>query len=131
MQANKQRILIVEDDALLADITAFRLELLGYDVEILDSTERALKLCDQQMFDLVVVDLELAGQKGLDLINQFQVSERLHETPILAFSSDPNLDVVEQAFKAGAKDYLVTPYDPAVLEDKVERLFSGRLVETK
>ena len=39
-------------------------------------------------------------------------------------SADAALDSVQQAFQAGASDYLVTPYDPVVLEEKVERLLT-------
>lgn len=124
MRKNKHFILLVEDDPLLADITAFRLELLGFEVKTVESYEVALAVCEETRVDVIIVDLELAGMKGLELINQLQISETTHETPILVFSSDPNLDVVQKAFKAGAKDYLVTPYDPAVLEAKIERLLS-------
>lgn len=124
MRENNHFILVVEDDVLLADITAFRLELLGFDVRTAETAEAALECCENNRVDVVIIDLELAGMKGLELINQLQVNEATHETPILVFSTDPSLDVVQKAFKAGAKDYLVTPYDPAVLEDKIERLLS-------
>lgn len=124
MRESKHFILLVEDDPLLADITAFRLELLGFEVKTAESSEAALQTFEECHVDVVIVDLELAGMKGLELINQLQISEMSHETPILVFSSDPSLDVVQKAFKAGAKDYLVTPYDPAVLEGKIERLLS-------
>ncbi|MEW4561725.1 response regulator [Bremerella sp. JC770] len=128
MRKNKHFILVVEDDPLLADITAFRLELLGFEVQTVENSDAALKQIEEKQVDLVIVDLELAGLKGLDLIQQLQVHEKSHETPVLVFSTDPSLDVVQKAFKAGAKDYLVTPYDPAVLEHKIEMLLSPQAV---
>lgn len=128
MRESKHFILLVEDDPLMADITAFRLELLGFDVQIVENSDAALRTCEEQRVDLVIVDLELAGMKGLELINQLQVGESTHETPIMVFSTDPNLDVVQKAFKAGAKDYLVTPYDPAMLEHKIAQLLSPESV---
>ena len=128
MRENNHFILVVEDDELLADITAFRLELLGFDVRTAETADEALECCENDQVDVVIIDLELAGMKGLELINQLQINESTHETPILVFSTDPSLDVVQKAFKAGAKDYLVTPYDPAVLEYKIERLLSPESV---
>ncbi len=125
MRESKHFILVVEDDPLLADITAFRLELLGFEVHVVENSEAALQVCEESHVDVIIVDLELAGMKGLELISQLQISERSHQTPILVFSSDPSLDVVQKAFKAGAKDYLVTPYDPAILESKIERLLTA------
>ena len=128
MRESNPCILVVEDDPLLADITAFRLELLGFDVQTVETAEDAIELCEESHVDVVIVDLELAGMKGLELINQLQLGEETHETPILVFSTDPSLDVVQKAFKAGAKDYLVTPYDPAVLEHKIERLLAPETI---
>lgn len=128
MRKNKHFILVVEDDPLLADITAFRLELLGFEVHTVENSEAALAQFEEKQVDLVIVDLELAGMKGLDLIHQLQVQEKSFQTPVLVFSTDPSLDVVQKAFKAGAKDYLVTPYDPAVLEHKIELLLSPQAV---
>ncbi|PQO42501.1 response regulator [Blastopirellula marina] len=131
MRESNHFILVVEDDPLMADITAFRLELLGFRVETVENADAALRICQEHSVDLVIIDLELAGLKGLELINQLQIDEATHETPILAFSTDPALDVVQKAFKAGAKDYLVTPYDPAVLEHKIARLISPEQVTSK
>lgn len=128
MRKNKHFILVVEDDPLLADITAFRLELLGFEVQIVENSDAALAQFEEKQVDLVIVDLELAGMKGLDLIHQLKVHEKCYQTPVLVFSTDPSLDVVQKAFKAGAKDYLVTPYDPAVLEHKIELLLSPQAV---
>jgi len=128
MRKSKHFILVVEDDPLLADITAFRLELLGFEVLTVEKPDAALAQFEEKQVDLVIVDLELAGLKGLDLIHQLQVNETSYQTPILVFSTDPGLDVVQKAFKAGAKDYLVTPYDPAVLENKIELLLSPQTV---
>ncbi|MEX2121098.1 MAG: hypothetical protein WD847_16015, partial [Pirellulales bacterium] len=48
--------------------------------------------------------------------------ERTSRVPIMAFSSSGDLDDVERAFTAGAKEFVVTPYDPAVLQRKLQAL---------
>ncbi len=120
---NKLKILLVEDDPLLADLTSFRLELLEYEVHVQRDCESAFQTLRKENFHLAIIDLELDDQAGLELIH------RIHETPetldikVLAISTDADLDVVQKAYEAGAQDYLVTPYDPVILEQKVEQLF--------
>lgn len=116
------KILLVEDDETLAEITSFRLELLGYGVTMVQSGDEVLAETQRQLPDLVILDLAIPGMDGIELINRLQNDERTTAIPILTFSTDADLNTVQRAFTAGAKDYLVTPYDPAVLERKIERL---------
>jgi PleD family two-component response regulator len=55
----------------------------------------------------------------LDLISR---NERTAALPVLALSTDAELDTVQKAFRAGARDFLVLPYDPLTLDRKVEQL---------
>ena len=116
------QLMLVEDDPTLADITSFRLELLGYGVATVHSGEEALNKVSEDVPDLIILDMALPGMGGTELINQLKSDVRSSEIPVLAFSSDADPDAVETAHQAGAKDYLVTPYDPAVLEQKLIRL---------
>ena len=55
-------------------------------------------------------------------MNRLSNDVRTGQIPVLFVSSHADLDDVQKAYNAGANDYLVTPYDPAVLESKIERL---------
>ncbi|PHR98434.1 MAG: two-component system response regulator [Blastopirellula sp.] len=122
MLKQKPKILLVEDDQLLAELTSFRLELLDYEVVVEHDCERAFDTISDNHFDLVIIDLEMHGIGGLELINRLQDSNTIEATRILATSIDADLDVVQRAYEAGAMDYLVTPYDPMILEQKIENL---------
>lgn len=128
MREDNPFILLVEDDSLLADITAFRLELLGFEVQSFETAEEAWEFCEEYEVDMVIVDLELADNKALGLIEKLQAGVDTRDTPILVFADDPSHEVVQKAFQAGARDYLMTPYDTAVLEHKIERLLSPETV---
>jgi response regulator of citrate/malate metabolism len=45
---------------------------------------------------------------------------------MIVFSLDPSLETVERAFHAGANDYLITPFDPTVMEEKIEQILDQR-----
>jgi DNA-binding response OmpR family regulator len=120
----QSHLLIVEEEATLADVTAFRLELLGFSVEVARSGEEALPLVRQRKPDLMIIDLKLPGAGGVALIEQLASENETAAIPILALSFDAELEQVQRAFTAGAADYLVAPYNPAVLEEKVEKLLA-------
>lgn len=116
------QILFVEEDPILMEITAFRLELLGYEVVTQHSAERALEWLRGQLPSLIIVDHVLPGMDGIEFINRVSNDIRTSELPIMLLSTNGDLEDVQKAYNAGADDYLVIPYDPMVLESKVERL---------
>jgi len=122
MKEHTPQLLFVEEDETLAEITSFRLELLGYGVRTAHTGDEAMRKIDDRLPDLILLDVVLPDMDGIELINRLQNDPATHDVPILIFSADADLDRVERAFAAGANDCLVTPYDPAVLEEKLERL---------
>jgi DNA-binding response OmpR family regulator len=117
-------ILLVEHEELLADVTAFRLELLGYAVNVAGDSAKAHAALEADVPDLVIYDLALPDGKGIEFLNQIRSKETTAGIPVLIFSTDAELNNVQRVQRAGARDYLVTPFDPAVLEYKVEKLLS-------
>ena len=126
MQNEVPRILFVEDDPLLAEVTAFRLELLGYQVETVSSGEDALVAMDREKPDVAIVDLVLPGMGGVELIERITSNEMTMEIAIMAISIEADIEAVQRAYNAGAREYLVAPYDPITLESKVETLLEQR-----
>ena len=122
MNHETPNILLVEEDEVLADITSFRLELLGYKVSQQRNAESALAQVHEEQPDLIILDLYLPGMDGIELINRLRMDESTASIPTLVFSVDSDLDAVSAAHSAGADDYLVVPYDPAVLQDKIAHL---------
>ena len=127
MSDQNTTILLIEGDLTLLEITAFRLELLGYRVVSHDSAERGIEWLSQQLPDLIIVDYVLPGMDGVEFINRLSNETRTSDIPIMFLSTNGDLDDVQKAYNAGADEYLVIPYDPIVLESKVERLTSATL----
>jgi CheY-like chemotaxis protein len=116
------QILFVEEDPILMEVTAFRLELLGYEVVQQQSAERAIEWLKEQLPTLIIVDHVLPGIDGIEFINRLSNETRTSDIPIMLLSTNGDLEDVQKAYNAGADEYLVIPYDPIVLESKVERL---------
>jgi DNA-binding response OmpR family regulator len=124
MAPRQSHLLIVEEEATLADVTAFRLELLGFSVQVARNGEEALPLLKARKPDLMIIDLKLPGAGGIAFIEQLASESETASIPVIALSFDAELEQVQRAFSAGATDYLVAPYNPEVLEEKVEKLLA-------
>jgi DNA-binding response OmpR family regulator len=125
MSERTPQILLIEEDPTLLEITAFRLELLGYEVVMQQSAERALEWLRDKLPSLIIVEQVLSGMDGVEFINRLSNDTRTNEIPIMFLSAKADLDDVQRAYNAGADEYLVIPYDPMVLESKVERLVNA------
>lgn len=119
------KLLLIEPEAVLADLTSFRLELLGYQINVLDCGLPAIDHLRRDPVDLLIVDTALPEGDGIEWLSQLRLEFRVEDLPVLMFSLDPSLETVRRSYLAGAQDYLITPFDPTVLEEKVQRLLSG------
>ena len=121
MARQSAHILLVEEEPTLQEITAFRLELLGYRVTCRRTTQEATAWLADNLPDLIAVGQVQEGE-SLELLNTLSNDPRTNELPMIYVSANSELDEVQRAFNAGADEFLVTPYDPLVLERKVEGL---------
>lgn len=121
MTVQSSHILLIEEEPILLEITAFRLELLGYQVTTVETAEAALQWLAENLPDLLVVG-HLSDMESVEFLNQLSNDPRISELPMIHLSANADLEEVQRAFNAGADEYLVTPYDPLVLENKVEAL---------
>lgn len=124
MTRGAKRILLVEPEGVLAEVTAFRLELLGYAVDVVANAEDALRQVSRELPDLIITDLVLEGTDSMTLIETLASREDTIGIPVMVLSIDADLDRVTAVHKIGAADFLVVPFQPEVLEQKVSKLLT-------
>lgn len=122
MSDNEKTILLIEEDATLREITRFRLELLGHEVVAFGSGDAGLTWLLEQLPDAIVIGHFLPDMDGVEMIDRLSNDMRTSEVPVMLLSPHAELEDVQRAFNAGADDYLVTPFDPLMLEQKLARL---------
>ena len=98
MAGPTQTVLLIEEEPTLRDVTAFRLDLLGYDVVALGSAEEALAWLQDELPRLVIVGHFLPGLDGADLIDRLSNDVRTSELPVMYLSPNSELDDVQRAF---------------------------------
>ena len=112
-------ILLVEDDTSLRRIMQLRLEGGAYSVICVSSAEEALLALERQPFQLVVSDLMMPGQSGLDLLRR--VKADYPETPVILLTAYGSVESAVEAMKCGALDYLTKPVEQTDLLMTVAR----------
>ena len=101
------RVLIVEDDELLAQGLKQGLQQAGYTVDLARSSEQAQACFGSESFDVALVDIGLPGADGLSLIRWLRESG--HRLPVLVLTARSSIDDTVSGLDGGADDYLVKP----------------------
>jgi DNA-binding response OmpR family regulator len=116
------RVLVVEDEAHLADGLRFNLQAEGHAVEVAADGETALaRLVERkESFDAVVLDVMLPGKSGFDVAAVLR--EKKNYVPILMLTARGRPEDVLQGFASGADDYLPKPFELAILIARLESL---------
>jgi two-component system phosphate regulon response regulator PhoB len=104
------RIVVVEDEAAIAELIAINLRHAGHEVTIASSAEAARCEVDAELPDLVLLDWMLPGQSGLTLARQWRSAERTHELPIIMLTARSEEPDKIAGLDAGADDYLTKPF---------------------
>ena len=103
------RILVVEDEAHIAEGLQFNLEAEGYETEVVgDGKTASERLRDGDGFDLVVLDLMLPGMSGFEVVKRMRAAGNFTPVLILTAKNDPE-DVV-RGIEDGADEYLFKPF---------------------
>lgn len=106
----KGTILIVDDDLLIRSGLQRVLNHQGYEVEQAESAEAAQKIFPRRFFDLVITDLQMPGQDGLALLRD--IKNHSPHTPVVMLTAHGSMDVVVDALRGGASDFVTKPYTP-------------------
>ena len=121
-QTEKKRILIVEDDAHIAEGLKLNLSLQGYEATIAVSGTEGLRMWKERNPDLIVLDIMLPGLDGLSILRHIRLEdERL---PVLILSAKGAPDDRIKGFTYGVDDYLSKPFSLEEFLLRVERLLT-------
>ncbi len=116
---NKCKILLVEDIYINQLMVETFLVDSGFEVKIVDDGEMALEAIKQEIPDLIILDLMMPVMDGFTLLEHLKGKYTL---PIIVVSARSDFDSIEKAIQMGAADYLIKPFNPTDLINKVERL---------
>ena len=117
------RILIVDDDRDLLEVTQALLVKKGYEVEIVTHWEDALNRIEFFQPQIILLDVFLNGVDGLDICKQLKAMPNTKDIPVLIFSAYPR--VAESViYEYGADDFIAKPFEVNELIAKVHSVLS-------
>ncbi len=124
-------ILVVDDNELNRDALACLLRLQQYEVHSAACGQEALSLIHTQSFDLVVLDIEMPGLTGLEVLTQIRTLRNRTDLPVIMLTARTHGPDVVEAFSLGANDYLTKPIDcPVALARIGTHLSHKRVIES-
>ncbi len=103
------RILLVEDDKMIAEAVLNGLKTARYAVDWVNNGNTAEQALNSQQYDLVLLDLGLPGQDGLQVLKHLR--QEKNNTPVLIVTARDDLDSRLAGLDGGADDYIIKPFD--------------------
>lgn len=120
MGTDVKKILLAEDDELLAALLTFRLKKAGYHVTLANDGKEVKELLLNEFPDMVISDIMMPYFSGIELIDYIR-NELGSKIPIIIISSAGNEENVLSAFELGANDFISKPVNPSELLVRVAR----------
>jgi len=115
----KPKILLIEDEEDIAALIKLQAEIAGYKLHVEVDGLNGLRAVEREKPDLVILDIMLPGQSGLDVCRKIKTNPDLKDTPVIMISAkSEELDVV-LGLELGADDYVTKPFSPKILFSRV------------
>lgn len=106
-QNHNKRILIVEDEVPFQEIYRDILESEGYETEVAGNGEEAIEWLEYNTPDLVLLDIILPKQSGLDVLRHIRDATSTKNTPVVVYSVIDDQEQIDRALKMGANDFTI------------------------
>jgi DNA-binding response OmpR family regulator len=126
MSAEKEaakRVLVVDDDREIVEMTRLILESGGYQVLPAASGEEALKSAARDRPDLILLDINMPGMDGWETLKILKIDEETRAIPVAMFSIKLELRDKVHGLKQGAFDYITKPFSYDEILERVRRIF--------
>ena len=112
-----KRILIVDDEPDIAEVLSDRLTACGFDVQITHSAKSCYTAVAEHPPDLILLDIQMPEISGLDALVELKKTHP--QLPVLMVSASTAKGVMEEPEKLGAEGYVLKPFEPKDLMDKI------------
>lgn len=119
---NGLRVLIAEDDDLIAELVEYKLRLEGFEVSLVHDGAEAWERLQADCPDLVILDGMLPGMDGLEILRRIRETDGIPDVPVVMLTARRLEQDIVDGLRLGASDYLVKPFMPEELMARIMRL---------
>lgn len=120
--SQKKRILLIEDEEDIAALIKLQAELSGYKLHVEVDGINGYRAIEREKPDLVILDVMLPGENGLDVCRRMKSAPELKNIPVIILSAKgEELDIV-LGLELGADDYVQKPFSPKILFSRIKAI---------
>ena len=118
----KRCIVIADDDPTIVTLVKLRLGMARFNVIATNDAVAALAMVRAKEPVAVILDVQMPGGGGLSALNKIKSDPRMANLPVMMLTGERNPETVMEAMTGGAADYMVKPFNPDILLERVSRL---------
>jgi DNA-binding response OmpR family regulator len=116
------KILIAEDERDIRDLVAFTLRFAGYEVVVATNGEEAVHMAPNENPDLILMDVRMPRMTGYEACKVMKANPDLKDIPIVFLTARGQESEIQQGLDAGAEEYLLKPFAPDQLTNRVKAI---------
>ena len=123
----KMNILVVDDFATMRRIVKNILKQLGYEnIHEADDGTSALEVLKREKIDFIISDWNMPQMSGIELLKTVRATEEWKDLPFLMVTAEGQKENVIEAVKNKVNNYIVKPFTPETLMEKISKIFEGK-----
>ena len=125
----REKILIVDDEQMILELTSMVLDRRGFEVQTDDNATDSYEIIERDRPALVLLDYMMPRVHGLDALKEIRA--RFPDTYVIMFTGKGSEEVAVELMKAGASDYILKPFSNAKLVERIENVLRVRSIELR
>jgi two-component system chemotaxis response regulator CheY len=127
MADSKMNILVVDDFATMRRIVRNILKQLGYEnIHEADDGASALEVLKREKIHFIISDWNMPQMSGIELLKTVRATEEWKDLPFLMVTAEGQKEYVIEAVKNKVNNYIVKPFTPETLMEKISKIFEGK-----
>jgi len=121
------KILILDDERQVIQQVSTLLESFGYDYDFIPKADFLFRKLDSDHFDLILLDINMAGRDGVSLLRELKSTEAYHDIEVIMMTGETDDRVLSECFELGAADYITKPIKELVLRARVKAVIDKQM----
>ena len=120
-----KKVLVAEDEPDIQKIVMMSLRLKGYEIKMTNDGEELLSQVEPYQPDLILLDVAMPKLDGFDTCRRLKANPATASIPVIFLSASTQKFQMDAGLELGAVGYLLKPFDPMTLADKLEQILQG------
>jgi len=123
-----KKVLVIDDAEIILQFFKLHLEENNYLVDVCDDPEIALKMIKQHSYDLILLDIEMPGINGMEILKIIKSQALAPHAPVIMLTANDDPEVINVCMASGAADYILKPFKILSAIKRIEEIMMrGRL----